>query len=145
MHPYPHQYQVRVTAAPEGVVRLTGEGLPELQSLSPPEFDGPGGYWSPETLLVAAVADCFLLSFRSIARASRFEWQELSAEVHGLLERIDGVARFTRMKTRARLSLPAGSDPARAKMLLEKAEKICLVSNSLSATRHLEVEVVVPP
>ncbi|HLG53459.1 MAG TPA: OsmC family protein [Steroidobacteraceae bacterium] len=145
MHPYPHSYRVRVTAAPEGVVRLAGEGLPEMPSLPPPEFDGPGGYWSPETLLVAAVADCILLSFRSIARASRFEWQELSAEVHGLLERSEGVVRFTRMETRARLSIAAGSDPARAKMLMEKAEKICLISNSLSAARHLECEVVVAP
>ena len=145
MHPYPHHYQVRVSATPEGVVQLAGVGLPEMPSMPPPEFDGPGGYWSPETLLVAAVADCFLLSFRSIARASRFEWRELSAEVHGLLERIDGVARFTRMETRARLSIPAASDPARAKMLMEKAEKICLISNSLSTARHLEAEVVVAP
>ena len=145
MHPYPHRYQVRISANPEGATRLTSDGLPELASLPPPEFDGPGGYWSPETLLVAAVADCFLLSFRAIARASHFEWQDLSAEVQGLLERNDGVARFTRFETRARLAIPAGSDPARARMLMEKAEKICLISNSLSAARHLECEVVTAP
>ncbi len=145
MHAYPHRYQVRISAEPESVARLTADGLPEFSSMPPPEFDGPGGYWSPETLLVAAVADCFLLSFRSIARASRFEWQELSADVQGLLERSDGVARFTRFETRARLVVPAGSDPTRAKMLMEKAEKICLISNSLSAARQLECEVIVAP
>jgi len=113
--------------------------------MPPPEFDGPGGHWSPETLLVAAVADCFTLSFRSIAKGSRFEWRELAAEVHGLLERNDGVARFTRFDTRARLVVPAGADPARARMLMEKAEKICLISNSLSAARHLECEIVEGP
>jgi organic hydroperoxide reductase OsmC/OhrA len=142
MHPYPHHYRVRVSADADGEVRLAGDGLPELSSMPPPEFDGPGGYWSPETLLVAAVADCFLLSFRSIAKASRLEWRELSAEVHGLLERIDGVSRFTRFDTRARLVVPAGTDQARARLLVEKAEKICLVSNSLSAARHLECEIV---
>lgn len=142
MHPYPHRYRVRVGAAPEGEVRLAGDGLGDLPSMPPPEFDGPGGYWSPETLLVAAVADCFTLSFRVIARASRFEWRELSAEVQGTLERIDGVSRFTRFDTRARLLVPAGTDAARARMLMEKAEKSCLISNSLSATRHLECEIV---
>jgi len=142
MHPFPHRYQVRVSAAPEGEVRLAGEGLPELPSMPPPEFDGPGGYWSPEALLVAAVADCFTLSFRSIAKASRFEWRELTAEVHGQLERIDGISRFTRFDTRARLLVPAGADLARARMLMEKAEKVCLISNSLSAARHLESEVL---
>ncbi|MDH4259697.1 MAG: OsmC family protein [Gammaproteobacteria bacterium] len=142
MHPYPHRYQVRVGATADGEVQLTGDGLPELASMPPPEFDGPGGYWSPETLLVAAVADCFVLSFRSIAKASRLDWSELTAEVHGLLERSDGVARFTRFETQARLVVPAGTDPARARMLVEKAEKICLISNSLSGTRHLECEVI---
>ena len=142
MHPYPHHYKVRAGATADGEVRLGGEGLPDLQSMPPPEFDGPGGYWSPETLLVAAVADCFMLSFRSIARASRLDWNELTAEVHGLLERIDGVARFTRFETHAELVVPAGTDPARARSLLEKAEKICLISNSLSAERHLTCEVI---
>jgi organic hydroperoxide reductase OsmC/OhrA len=145
MHPYPHRYQVRVSATSEGELRLASDGLPDLPSMPPPEFDGPGGYWSPETLLVAAVADCFTLSFRFIAKASRLEWREITAEVHGLLERSDGVARFTRFDTRARLVVPAGTDPARARMLMEKAEKICLISNSLSATRHLECEIIEGP
>ena len=132
-------------ATPDGEVRLAGVGVPELPSMPPPEFDGPGGFWSPETLLVAAVADCFTLSFRSIARASRLEWSELTAEVHGLLERSDGVARFTRFDTHARLIVPAGTEPARARTLMEKAEKICLISNSLSAARHLECDVIEEP
>lgn len=142
MHPFPHKYQVRVSVAPDGVVRLAGEGLPELASMPPPEFDGPGGYWSPESLLVAAVADCFVLTFRSIARASRFEWREMSVDTEGLLERFEGNSRFTRFHTRARLVVPAGADMARARMLMEKAEKGCLITNSLSATRHLECEIV---
>jgi len=142
MHPFPHRYQVRVSVATEGTVRLAGEGLPDLQSMPPPEFDGPGGYWSPETLLLAAVADCFVLTFRAIAKASRFDWRQLSADVEGLLERADGNSRFTRFQTRARLVVPAGSDAARARMLMEKAEQGCLISNSLTAARHLECEIV---
>jgi organic hydroperoxide reductase OsmC/OhrA len=145
MHPFPHRYKVRAQAQPDRALRLEGEGLPALESLPPPEFDGPGGYWSPESLLVAAVADCFILTFRAIARASRFEWRELSAETEGLLERADGNSRFTRFDTRARLVVPAGSDAARARALLEKAEKGCLISNSLTAARHLECEIVEAP
>jgi len=145
MHPFPHRYQVRVSAAPEGAVRLAGERLPELASMPPPEFDGPGGYWSPETLLLAAVVDCFVLTFRAIARGSRLDWRELSADVEGLLERVDGNSRFTQFHTRARLVVPPGTDAARARTLLEKAEKGCLISNSLSASRHLECEIVTAP
>ena len=38
--------------------------------------------------------------------------------------------------------VPAGSDHARAKQLLEKAEKGCPVSNSLTAVKHIEAEIV---
>ncbi len=141
MHAFPHVYKVKVDSAAEGEVRLGAEGLPQLATMPPPEFDGPPGYWSPETLLTAAVADCFVLSFRAIARASKFDWKSLSADVEGVLERVDGVNRFTRFTTRAALVVPAGADAARARMLLEKAEKVCLISNSLTGERHLECEV----
>ena len=142
MHPFPHHYRVRVGIAPEGEVSLDSEGLAQIRSLPPPEFGGPGGYWSPETLLTAAVGNCVLLTFRAIARASRFEWREASADVQGVLEHIEGNSRFTQMHVRVRLVVPPGADAARARMLLEKAEKGCLISNSLTAVKHLECEVV---
>ncbi|MGQ0428668.1 MAG: OsmC family protein [Gammaproteobacteria bacterium] len=142
MHPFPHHYQVRVRATPDAPLALSGEGLPAIDSLPPPQFDGPGGYWSPESLLLAAVGDCVALTFRAIAKGSRFEWREWSAEVEGVLERFEGNSRFTRIHMRVKLTVPPGADAARARQLAEKAEKGCLISNSLSATRHLECEVV---
>jgi organic hydroperoxide reductase OsmC/OhrA len=38
--------------------------------------------------------------------------------------------------------VPAGTDEALARRLLEKAEKVCLISNSLLASKHLESTVV---
>jgi organic hydroperoxide reductase OsmC/OhrA len=142
MHPFPHHYEVSIVAAPEGELRLAAEGLDEIRSLPPPQFGGPGGYWSPETLLLAAVGDCMMLTFRAIAKASRFEWRELSAEVAGTMERIEGNSRFTRIETRVRLVVPAGTDRERANRLLEKAEQGCPISNSLSAEKRLVPEIV---
>lgn len=138
MHPFPHEYQVRAVSDGASTVRLASPGLPELETAAPPEFDGPGGYWSPETLLVAAVADCYVLSFRAVARASKLEWSELEVDVQGVLDRVEGVTRFTRLLVKPRLVIPAGVDPARARTALEKAERVCLVSNSLSAEVALE-------
>jgi organic hydroperoxide reductase OsmC/OhrA len=145
VHPFPHRYRVTVGANPEGALHLDAKGLARIESLPPPEFGGPGGYWSPETLLLAAVGDCMMLTFRAIAKASRFEWRELSAEVEGLMERKEGNSRFTRITTRVRLVVPPGADGARARRLLEKAEQGCPISNSLTGERHLECETVVTP
>jgi organic hydroperoxide reductase OsmC/OhrA len=145
VHPFPHRYGVTVGAKPDGPLDLDAEGVDRIVSLPPPEFGGPGGYWTPETLLLAAVGDCMMLTFRAIARASRLEWRELSANVEGVMERIDGNSRFTRITTRVRLVVPAGTDAARARRLLEKAEQGCPISNSLTCERHLECEAVESP
>jgi peroxiredoxin-like protein len=142
MHPYPHRYLTTATCSVEGEVELGSQGLAVLASLPPAEFGGPGTLWSPETLLVAAVADCFVLSFRAVARASKLPWTRLECATEGVLDRVEGVTRFTAIHTRATLTVPAGTDEALARRLLEKAEKVCLISNSLLASKHLESIVV---
>ena len=60
----------------------------------------------------------------------------------GTLERIDGNSRFTEITIRVRLVVPPGTDAERARRLLEKSEKGCPVSNSLTASKHIEAEIV---
>jgi organic hydroperoxide reductase OsmC/OhrA len=141
MHPYPHTYTVTASATASSNVAVTGPDLPALDTAPPPQFDGPGGLWSPETLLCAAVANCLILTFRAIARASKFDWLELNCRTEALLERVQGGARFTRYTSYATLKLPAGADAAKARLLLEKSEHGCLVANSLNGERLLHVEV----
>jgi len=143
MHDYPHRYPAHAAARPEGDVILSSAGLPDLPSAPPKEFDGPGNQWSPETMLVGAAADCFILSFRAVAAASKLTWRALSCDVEGTLDRVDGVTRFTHMSVRAHLVVPPETDVARAQRLLEKSEKICIILNSLRLTAELETNIVV--
>lgn len=141
MHPYPHTYTVTASASATGPVPVSAPRLPTLSTAPPAEFDGPGDLWSPESLLCAAVADCLILTFRAIARASKFEWLELSCRTDAVLERVDGVARFTRYTSYATLKVPPGADAAKGKLLLEKSEHGCLVANSLLGERVLVTQV----
>jgi organic hydroperoxide reductase OsmC/OhrA len=141
MHPYPHTYAVTATAAATGNVAVAAPRLPTLHTAPPAEFDGPGDAWSPEMLLCASVADCLILTFRSVARASKFEWLDLSCRTEAVLERVEGVSRFTRYTSYATIRLPAGGDAARAKLLLEKSEHGCMVANSLLGERVLVTQV----
>ncbi len=82
-----------------------------------------------------------MLGFRAIARASKLDWISLRCEVEGTLDRVERVTQFTAFAVRATLQAPAGTDPERARSLLEKAEKVCLISNSLKARAQLEAKV----
>lgn len=141
MENFPHRYQIEASADEAGSVTLSSHGLPSLITAPPTQFGGPGDQWSPETLLVAAVADCFLLSFRAIARASKFPWKHLKCGTEGVLDRVDGGTRFTELLIRAHLELPKGGDSNKGRRLLEKAEQSCLITNSLIAKSKLESQI----
>lgn len=139
MKPYPHIYSVNASGSATGIVPVVTQGVPVIDTAPPPEFDGPGDVWSPETLLVGAVANCFILTFRGVTRAAKFDWERVECQVEGLLERSAGFTQFSKFTTRATLHLSAQADRAKAHELLERAEKLCLIANSLRGERHLEV------
>jgi len=142
MKPLPHLYDVRLSGGPAGHATLSTQGIPELRSAPPLDFDGPGDAWSPEHLLLAAVETCFLFTLRAVAAASKVEFVSIDLTAEGTVDRQDGVTRFTGIVLRPRLSLPAGADRARALRILERSEKACLVSASLSTPIRLEPEIV---
>ena len=121
MQDLPHHYHVTANAELEGNVVLKANDVPQLVTAPPAEFGGPGDQWSPETLLVGAVIDCYILTFRAIARASKLEWSNLECSAEGVLERVDRTTLFTSVTVRAKLTVPTGTDTAKAQRLMEKA------------------------
>lgn len=138
MQPLPHHYIVAARGDAESLL-LTAKGLPDLQSAPPPEYDGPGDRWSPESLLCAAVASCFILTFRAVARASKLEWRNLECSVEGALDRVERQTRFTKFVTTATLTVDSSADQDLCRRVLERAEQGCLVSNSLNGQRELRI------
>lgn len=138
MHPFPITTPSPRPVAPTPTMSsCTSAGFPRLVTASPVEFGGPGDQWTPEALLVGAVADCFILTFRSVATASKLPWTSLECAVGGTLDRLDRVTRFTGFTIHATLRVPAGTDEEKARQGMHKAEQLCLITNSLNAPVHL--------
>lgn len=138
MKALPHHYEVHLTGGPSGYAELSTSGVPVLRAAPPVEFDGPGDAWSPEHLLLASVQACFLLTLRAIARMSKVEFTSLVLDAVGTVDRQDGVTRFSEIVLRPRVTVPPGTDRERVIRVLEKSEKACLVSASLSTPIRLE-------
>lgn len=143
--PFPHHYRSTAVARPEGPDEVQSPGLAPLAMNTPAEFGGPGTHWSPEALMAAAVADCFVLTFKSVADASSLPWQALTCEAVGTLDRVERATQFTAFDIRAHLEVAPGTDVNRAHRLLEKAEQVCLVTNSLRSEIRFEGTVVIRP
>jgi organic hydroperoxide reductase OsmC/OhrA len=141
MKPLPHHYDVHLGGAASGYAELSTAGVPLLRTAPPADYDGPGDAWSPEHLLLASVEACFLFTLRAIARVSELQFTRLELEAVGTVGRIDGVTRFTEIVLRPKLTVPAGANRERLVQIMEKAEKTCLVSASLSTPLRLEPEI----
>lgn len=92
--------------------------------------------------MTAAIASCFILTFRATARASQLPWTHLECNVDAKLERVEGVMRFTSIVTRATLAVPAGTSTVLCERALAKAEAGCLIANSLRGERELQMQIV---
>jgi len=141
MQDLPHHYVASADADNKSLVTISSAGVESIDTAGPPEFGGPGDVWSPESLLVGTVANCFILTFRAIARAARLEWESLTCDVSGTLDKIERATQFTAFDVTARLTVPTGTDKTKALKLMEKAERNCLITTSLKAESHLDASV----
>lgn len=142
MTPLPHRYEVHLTGAPTGYADLSADGRPVVRAAPPKEFGGPGDAWSPEHLLLAAVETCFLFTLRAVARAMKVDFVALDVDAVGTVDRPDGVTRFTAITLVAAITIARGSDRDQVMRLLEKTERACLVSASLSTPVRVEPTII---
>ena len=142
MQDYPHRYKAAAHGSAQGVIDTGSPGLESIPAMPPPEFDGPGDKWSPETMLVGAVASCYILTFRAVAKNSNFDWNSLTVEVEGILDRIERQTRFIEFHIDVTLHLPSGADARKAHRLCERSEQACLVTCSLTGEKLLNVAIV---
>jgi len=143
MKPFPHTYTAAASADPMGnVISTLGNGC-RVEVAPPVEFDGVGDVWSPEELLMSSVANCLVLSFKSIARAYDLNWLHIECSADGQLEKVDRKVTFTKVHTRVTLTITSVEDESKAKRLLKKAEDTCFITNSLSAETSLSCEIIV--
>ena len=141
-----HHYACSVTWSGEKKGRLESPGLPPLEVATPPEFKGHPGIWSPEHLFVAASLSCLMTTFLALAEKARLHLAGFHAGATGrLTQRPDSKLAITEIVLTPEIAIFDAADEAKALELIEKAEKYCLISNSMNSAITLEPKVVVRP
>lgn len=111
---------------------------------TPPEFPkGEKGIWSPEHLYTAAVASCLMTTFLAVAENSKFSFGYFLCHAKGKLETVDGKMIMTEVQLFPEISIDDESKRGKALTILEKAEKACLISNSIKSKTLVVPRVVV--
>ncbi len=99
---------------------------------APPQFGGFEGRWSPEDLLLGAVAGCYTTTFRALAEYSKFEYTDLEVETLGVVRKAESGYMFDGIIVRPKVTITSEEEHSRATRLLDKAKRLCLVSRALS-------------
>ena len=137
-----HLYKTEIEWTGERHGELRAPALPMLDVDAPPEFKGHEGVWTPEHLYVASVNSCFMTTFLAIAENSKLEFVTFNAGAEGTLEKVEGQGlMITRITLRPKLVIKHSRDTERALRIFEKAEKHCLIANSIRTETTLEPQV----
>jgi len=109
---------------------------------APKEFGGLEGRWTPEELLLAAVAECFTTTLRSIA-GDQFDFTDLQVEASGTVRKSQLGYGFSEIVIQPTLKIACSEERERALDLLKKAERLCLVSRALDTPLKVEPKIEV--
>jgi peroxiredoxin-like protein len=139
--PFPHRYKVDLQWNGETGGTLSSASLPDVVGGPPPEFDGPGGLWSPEHLLVSSVSLCLMSTFQAIARHWNLAVKSYEASGEGVVEKTERWILFTAVNLKVIVKVGA-EDVEKAERLLAKAKEHCIVSNALKFPVKLEATVL---
>jgi peroxiredoxin-like protein len=122
--------------------QIQSAGLAPITTGAPPEFNGRGGDWSPEHLLVASLNSCYMLTFLTIAEFSKIAIVSFSASAQGKLEKVEGGSyQITEIVVKPHVVIASANDLARLPRILEKAKENCFISNSIKSKIKIEPQV----
>lgn len=122
---------------------VSAPGLPDLLASADRPFHGSAGRWNPELLLLAALAQCHLLSYLYVAtRAGVVVTAYEDAPTATLRTRPDGGGAIVAATLRPVVTIASG-DPAVAESLHEDAGRLCFIASSVAFPIAHEPRIVV--
>ena len=103
------------------------------------ELGGLQGRWTPEQLLLCALAGCFTTTFHEVARAAKFEYTDLEVEVEGNVHRNRNTGcNFEEILLRPRLTVQCEEQREAGLALLRRTKAVCMISRAITVPQTLE-------
>ena len=110
---------------------------------APKEFGGLEGVWTPEELLLAALAGCFTTTLRTMAGKVQFDITDLEVQASGTVRKSAFGYVFSEIVIRPNLKIACSDEQEHALDLLERTERLCLVSRAIDVPLRFEPKIEV--
>lgn len=120
---------------------VTAAGNPPIEGSSDKPFRGSAERWNPEELLVAALAQCHMLSYLHSAATNGIVVVAYTDAATGIMEQEGNGGHFTSVALHPLVTI-AGGDPALALTLHAEASANCFIAQSVNFPVHHEPQIV---
>ena len=119
-------------------------GLPVLKGSADPTFHGDRERYNPEQLLLAALAQCHMLSYLHVAVKHGVVVTDYRDEASGMLKlNRDGSGQFERVTLHPRVTVADAAHAELAAQLHHEANQVCFIARSVNfPVEHEPVTVV---
>ena len=137
-----HEYHVTAwwTSGRSGLAK--SDSVPNAIHFSAPP-DGLEGRWAAVELLLAAISGCFTTTFRTVASDSACEFTDLEVTANATVHGVGSASYFEGVEVRPAVKIANVDDCDLVFDLLEKAERLRLVSRTLNFPIRFEPQVQV--
>ena len=109
----------------------------EIPMAIPPEFDGPGGGFSPEDIYAMALQNCFIATIKVFAEKSKLSYQGIHTEALLEVDRNEkGAPWMARLHMVVRLS--GTQQTELAQRVLDKTAQNCMILNSVNTAKTFQ-------
>jgi organic hydroperoxide reductase OsmC/OhrA len=103
------------------------------------ELGGLAGRWTPEQLLLCALAGCFTTTFHEVACAASFEFTDLEVEIEGSVRRNQNTgSAFSKILIRPRLTVLCEDHIEAGLALLGRTKESCMISRAIAIAQTFE-------
>jgi organic hydroperoxide reductase OsmC/OhrA len=139
---YPMKFKVDVTSTSgiQTVWKAKVPGQDDLVVAIPPEFEGPGGGFSPEDFFILATCNCFTATFKVMAEKSKIAFDSLTIEGVSTVDR-DETGRPWIKKLDFNVKVIGTADRERMDRILQKASQSCIILHSVKSEISFQFEI----
>jgi organic hydroperoxide reductase OsmC/OhrA len=141
MYKFPMYFLVHAqSTADMNATWTTGaEAFPQdLVCAIPPEFDGPGGGFSPEDVYALALTNCFIATFKVFAKHSRLDFESLHVTGNLKVDRNEKGQPWME-QIELNVTIKGATNVSLAERVFDKTKNGCLILNSVNTSKVLHL------
>jgi len=116
---------------------ISADGNPSIEGSADKPFRGTPERWNPEELLLAALAQCHMLSYLHVATKNCIVVTEYEDDAIGTMLQVGEGGHFTSVTLRPVVTISAG-DAELAASIHAEASALCFIASSVNFPVHHE-------